>query len=350
MFPYWLLFSMTAVGAVQFHRSRNRRVQGGPLLVLMGIFIGMMVGLRNEVGGDWFNYVSIFHDIRIEPFWDALTMPDPGYALLNWIVSRIGVEIWLVNLACAAIFAWGLTKFVKQQPNPWLALVVAVPYLIIVVAMGYTRQAAAIGFILLGLSTAKGRRITRFWVYTLFAAVFHKTAIIILPLVAISQTHNRLIMAALGVLMAAMLYYLFLSSAIDLLLVNYVEQEYESEGAGIRVAMNIIPAALFLIFRKRFGLDEDESKLWRNFSYAAFVALIMLYTLGSSTVVDRLALYLIPLQLVVFSRLPVVFGTQGKENGQLTLLIIFYSALVQFVWLTSATNAEYWLPYRVYPL
>ena len=350
MFPYWLLFSLSAVGAVQFHRSKNRRVQGGPLLVFTMIFVGLMVGLRYEVGGDWFQYVSIFHDIRHEPFGDVLGMPDPGYAVLNWIVSRIGVEIWLVNLVCSAIFTWGLAKFVRQQPNPWLALVVAVPYLIIVVAMGYTRQAAAIGAILLGLSSPQGRKVTRFWIYILFAATFHKTAIIVLPLVALSQTRNRFIMAGLGVLMAGMLYYLFLSSSIDRLLENYVEQQYESEGAAVRVAMNIVPAALFIFFRKRFAMDEDESKLWRNFAWASFVALFMLYALGSSTVVDRLALYLIPLQLVVFSRLPMAFGSKGQANGQLTLAVILYSALVQFVWLTSAANAEYWLPYRVYPL
>jgi hypothetical protein len=350
VFPYWILFSLSAVGAVQFHRSRGRRVQGGPLLIFMALFVALMVGLRNEVGGDWFNYVSIFQDIRHEPFGDALAMPDPGYALLNWTVSRLGIEIWLVNLVCAALFTWGLTKFIRQQPNPWLALVVAVPYLIIVVAMGYTRQAAAIGLILLGLSTPSGQRITRFWIYILFAATFHKTAIIVLPLVALSQTRNRFVMAGIGVLMAGMLYYLFLSSSIDRLLENYVEQEYESQGAGIRVAMNLIPAGLFIFFRERFGMGDDESKLWRNFAWASFAALVLLFVLASSTVVDRLALYLIPIQLIVFSRLPLAFGREGKENGQLTLAIIAYSALVQFVWLTSAANADYWLPYRVYPL
>jgi hypothetical protein len=145
------------------------------------------------------------------------------------------------------------------------------------------------------------------------------------------------------------LYYLFVSAELDELMTNYVEQQYASEGAGIRVAMNLIPAALFLLFAKRFGLDPDEIKLWRNFALAAFAALVLLYLSPSSTVVDRLALYLIPLQLIVFARLPMVFGAAGRRNGQLTLAIIAYSALVQFVWLTSADNADYWLPYKVYP-
>jgi hypothetical protein len=68
----------------------------------------------------------------------------------------------------------------------------------------------------------------------------------------------------------------------------------------------------------------------------------------SSVVVDRLALYLIPLQLVVFSRLPFAFAKGGKPNGLLTVGVIAYSATVQFVWLTSATHASYWLPYKIW--
>ena len=350
MYPYWFLFTLCAAGAVQFRDRPNMRAQGGPLLIFMILLTTAMVGLRYEVGGDWFNYVLIFQTMGYEPLGDIILMSDPGYGVLNWLIAQFGFDVWVVNLVCAAIFMWGLAKFVRKQPNPWLALLVGVPYLIIVVAMGYTRQAVAIGIILAGLSSPNGRRFTRFLVYVAFAATFHRTAIIVLPLVALSQTRNRLVMAAIGVLAVAILYYLFLRSEMDELMNNYVTQEYESEGAGIRVAMNLVPAAAFLIFQRRFGLDPDEIKLWRNFAFAAFAALALLYLSPSSTVVDRLALYLIPLQLIVFARLPLVFGHRGRRNGQLTLAIIAYSALVQFVWLTSADNADYWLPYKVYPL
>jgi hypothetical protein len=350
MFPYWFLFTLCAAGAVQFRDRPNARGHGGPLLLFMILLTTAMIGLRYEVGGDWFNYVHIFQDIRYEPIGDILTMSDPGYGVLNWIIGWLGMDLWMVNLICAAIFMWGLAKFVRRQPNPWLALLVGIPYLIIVVAMGYTRQAVAIGIILAGLSSPAGRRITRFWIYVAFAATFHRTAIIVLPLVAISQTRNRWLMVVIGAAALLMLYYLFVSAEIDLLMTNYVEQQYGSEGAGIRVAMNLVPAAVFLRYSKRFGLHHDELMLWRNFALAAFAALALLFLSPSSTVVDRLALYLIPLQLIVFARLPMVFGTYGRRNGQLTIAIIAYSALVQFVWLTNADNADYWLPYKVYPL
>ena len=70
----------------------------------------------------------------------------------------------------------------------------------------------------------------------------------------------------------------------------------------------------------------------------------------SSTVVDRLALYLIPLQIFVLSRLPESFPNKGRANSQLVIAVIFYSCAIQFTWLSFADHAESWLPYQLYPL
>jgi hypothetical protein len=68
----------------------------------------------------------------------------------------------------------------------------------------------------------------------------------------------------------------------------------------------------------------------------------------SSTAVDRVALYLIPLQLFVFSRLPRL-ATTTKVRTPLVLGIVAFYAAVQFVWLNFATHAQYWVPYQFAP-
>ena len=95
--------------------------------------------------------------------------------------------------------------------------------------------------------------------------------------------------------------------------------------------------------------SPDQQKLWTNFSYAALFTLVALLVVASSTAVDRLALYLIPLQVFVLDRLPEVFRGAGRKNSQLLLMVIGYSAIIQFVWLNYANNAGYWLPYQFYP-
>ena len=350
LFPYWLLFSIFTAGTLEHGRRGLRATNRNFLLLIAGIFVALMVGLRYRVGGDWGSYEEMFDLVRYSNLGQAIKLGDPGYSFLNWLAVTVGFEIWFVNLACASIFTWGLLRFARAQPDPWLAILIAVPYLIIVVAMGYTRQAVAIGFVLAGLAGLEGKSILRFSAYVLCALPFHKSAIIVLPLVALSASRNRMVTVGLLAVLMAALYYVFVSRSMDDLVTNYVESEYQSQGAMIRAVMSLPPALLFLFLQKKFDLPEEQRKLWRNFSFAALATVAILMVTSASAAVDRLALYLIPLQMFVLSRMPQIFGHKGKRNGQLVLGVIAYSAIIQFTWLTRADNATYWLPYRVYPL
>ena len=346
MLPYWILFAVFAIGALQYQRGGPR--SGNPLLIAAGFGLTLMIGLRYEVGGDWGTYLRNFEDIRYADLFAALALTDPGYGFLNWLAHRLGAGIWFVNLVSGAIFSWGLIRFARRQPNPWLAVLVAIPYLIIVVAMGYTRQAVAIGFVMAGLATLDRSSIMRFSVYILFAVAFHKSAIIVLPIVALSAARNKLLIGGLLLFLMAALYYVFVADEIDRLLRNYVEAEYQSEGAGIRAAMNLVPALIYLAAQRHFGLDPVQRKLWQNFSWAALFTLAILAILSATTAVDRLALYLLPLQLFVLSRVPDAFRGGNRKNSQLLLAVILYSALIQFVWLNYASHRVYWIPYQFY--
>ena len=350
MFPYWLLFSIFTAGTLEHGRRGRPGTDRNFLLLIAGIFVALMIGLRYRVGGDWGSYEEMLDLLRYSSLGEAIKLGDPGYSFVNWLAVTAGFEIWFVNLVCAAIFTWGLLRFARAQPDPWLAILIAVPYLVIVVAMGYTRQAVAIGFVLAGLAGLERRSILRFSVYVLCALAFHKSAIVVLPLVALSASKNRLLTVGLLLMLMAALYYVFVSSSMDLLITNYVDAEYQSQGAMIRAVMNLPPALLFLLLQRRFDLPEEQRKLWRNFSFAALATVGILMVSSASAAVDRLALYLIPLQMFVFSRMPQIFGRKGARNGQLVLGAIVYSAFIQFTWLTEADNAAYWLPYRVYPI
>lgn len=349
MLPYWVLFSLFAAGAVQYPTDYRKRIQGGPVLFAAGVATVLMIGLRFEVGGDWLNYVDILEEVGRSDFWEGVWKQEPGYGLLNWLSARAGLEIWAVNLACALIFTWGLVRFARRQPNPWLAIVVAVPYLIIVVAMGYTRQAVAIGFILAGLAVLE-QGMLRFSIYLAFAVMFHKSAVVVLPLVALSASYRRFVTVGILLGSTVILYYAFVQASVDRLMTVYVQAAYASQGAGVRVAMNLPPALIFLLFQRRFTLSEQERKLWRNFSLAGVAALAMLEFTSATTAVDRLALYIIPLQMFVLSRLPFAFHGKRGPSAAITLMVIAYSATIEFVWLNYAANAPSWLPYQFYPL
>lgn len=317
--------------------------------LLTGVALSLLIGLRHEVGGDWFNYEAHYRNTIGAPLAEALEKNDPGYYLLIWLSTQIDGGIYLVNMVFGTLFSVGLVVFCRNQPRPWLALTVAVPYMIIVVAMGYSRQGVALGLAMFGMVGLAKHQNLRFVLCIALAATFHKSAVILVPLAALASSRGRLWTSLWVGASAAALYWLLLADSVDKLVLGYLEAKYQSEGAAVRIAMNALPATLLLVFRKRFSWPPAERNLWVLMSLAALGAVVALELSPSSTAVDRVALYLIPIQLFVFTRLPDALGRTDQRRYWVVATVLLY-ALVQLVWLTMASHATYWLPYLFYPL
>ena len=346
MLVYWAMFAFFAIGAfVDAGRPPDLR-RTRPAWLVGALLIIVMVGFRYEVGADWQQYGFIFSYAGQLPFWRAVSFGDPGFQALNWLVQSVDGEIFWVNLACAMLFTWGLYRLARVQPYPWLAVLVAVPYMILVVSM-YTRQAAALGILMAGLAAlVRGGSLARFVVYVGVAALFHRTAIAVLPLVVFSRPRQRFINILGGLAAIYALFDLFLADSMEGFVSGYIEQRYSSQGAIIRIAMELLAASVFLLRRKEFGFPVAEDRMWFYFAMASFAALAALLISPSSTAVDRLTLYLMPLQIVVLSRVPFVYTTRYLAVS----LVAAYCFAIQFVWLNFAVHAQYWLPYQFYPV
>ncbi len=81
-----------------------------------------------------------------------------------------------------------------------------------------------------------------------------------------------------------------------------VWQRFDQQGMGPGKAESVF-GDYFTIFPCD-QLLADTQRIWTLLSLMAVAAAIGLFAVASSTAVDRLALYLIPLQLSVGSRLP----------------------------------------------
>jgi EpsG-like putative glucosyltransferase len=341
MWPYWLIFLLPLAGVNAQYRTGNQRLAWFFLLALLSLFIG----LRYQVGGDWGNYLRHFDSMRYIRFADALSLGDPAYYVINWILADAGLSIAWVNLLCATIVCFGVHAFCRNQPLPWLALTVAIPYLLIVVSMGYTRQATALGLALIGLTALAKDNNRQFVFWVLLGALFHKSAVLLLPIAALAATKNRLWTSLwVSIFVALSAYSLLLDSA-EQMWQNYVVDAYAqaSQGGAIRVLMNAVPAMILLLFRNKLFYDSKERRLWTWMALLSLATIPMLSI--SATAVDRVALYFIPLQMFVFSRLPFVARNTMTFNSIVYGTVAYY-ALVQFVWLNFALHAYAWLPYR----
>jgi len=349
---YWFLFLIPALWALSAARPRYQPNHSAAQALLWVAFLAtltIIIGLRHEVGGDWGNYLPYVEAARWLTLSEAVLKSDPGYAFLNWAGAHWGGGIYLVNTACGLLFGFGLVAFCRQLPRPWLALAVAMPYLVMVVAMGYSRQGVALGIAMWGLALLQQGKLWRFVVAIAVAGLFHKSAVALILIALASRTKNKFITAAAILGIGAGLYVLLLADAVDALMVGYLQAEYQSAGAGVRVAMNALPGLVFLWFHKRFVLTPEQRRLWLYMAWASLGFVGLLLVSPSSTAVDRVALYLIPLQLFVWSHFPDAWGRPGRKNLWGVMLVLGYYATVLFVWLFFADHRYGWIPYKFYP-
>ena len=344
MLPYiisWGVFASAGLG--------NARHIAASTLLALGVFLTLLIGLRLEVGGDWFNYFGYIDRSFGLPFAEVFLETEPGYGLLNWFGANWGGSVFFVNTICGLVFSIGLLLFCRAQPRPWLTLCLAFPYLVVVVAMGYSRQGVAIGLEMIALLELQNNKLLRFLGWIALAATFHRTVLVllVLPASTLSGSLRFSQLIRLGLLAGAAygLYSAVIAPDLDYYVQGYLETEYQSQGALIRVALCALPAVAFLLNRRRFQLIPDVQRIWTLLSLMAVAAAIGLFTVASSTAVDRLALYLIPLQLFVGIRVPDA-RLFGIPPGTWNQLLIAFSFAVMIVWLLFAGHSYAWLPYR----
>jgi len=350
---YWLMMFVPLLAGISPWKAKG--ALGNIQWLFYGVLLIVIVGLRHEIGADWCNYIL---DFEYDPgtFSSFISgrnnAGDIGYDFIVWCSksylngSKSNLDgIYATNLICAIIFIAGLIRFCKNTPIPWLALVVSIPYLVIVVGMGYTRQAVALGFIMWGLVDLMYGRKWSFYMIVLFGALFHKTAIIMLPVGFLSGT-NRFKDYIVSLPLFALAFFALLIERFSVLMEYYGgNTNMQSSGAFIRVFMNVSAGLIFMIFRNKWAKLYKDNSLWLIFSIVSFIMLPL--TFVSSTMIDRVALYFIPMQLVIYSKTPALINS--KYNRTLYILcILFLYVGAMYIWLNFGQFSMLWLPYKTF--
>ena len=312
---------------------------------LVWILYTLFIGFRYEVGADWLNYWYMFYHIAYYMNYnDAFHHGDPAFWLLQVWVKDMGWDVYIVNLIGAGIFMLGVIKFLRQLPNPWLGMVIVISYTGVAVVMGYVRQGIAVGIIFWALAVLNRGYFVRFLLLVAFAAAFHKSAVIVAGMGLFQHGKNKYLKALAGLFILIGMYSAFISGKEAHYVNEYIKTGRSSSGALIRIAMNLIAALFFLYFRKIWKKIYPSSyQIWYMMALGSIGSLFVVWF--ASTAVDRIALYFIPLQVVVWTRMPILM--QNIISYRLaTNLVILYYATVYFVFLNFARWSFAWLPYK----
>ena len=127
------------------------------------------------------------------------------------------------------------------------------------------------------------------------------------------------------------------------MIASYVESDhYQSQGALIRSAMSVAAGLIFFFNRRKWSAYWGDQDIWLVFSIAAIAVAGLSFV--ASTAADRIGLYLIPLQIIVSARLPVLWRSSGM--APVGCAVALYGASLA-VWLHFGQFADVlWLPYQ----
>ena len=357
LWAYWLLFLTPASLAffpIKFDKNINYI-----LWAIVGLLCILIIGLRFNVGGDWDNYLMKLDMARLLEFGRAEIFGSSfgnaiGYMMLNWVALQLGWGIYFVNTFCATAFIVGLVLFCRKQPFPWIALAVAIPYMVCAVAMGYTRQSAAIGFFLCGLSILRPGNELKYCVLILFGSLFHLSVIITLPLVIFAREKvHWLAFPLIGLFLYGvfnMLTQITTRGGASMVEGMAIIWEYtrtrQSAGGALRTYLNAVPVLVSLFYWNRIKIISTDYKIIKWMAIACLVAIPAL-SIGP-TLVDRLGLYLMPVQVALWPRLIAVQRTTLLRSTWAASIIAFYG-LVLYVFFHYAVHSHLWIPYRMWP-
>ncbi len=309
-------------------------------------FLSIFIGLRYEIGGDWYKYNFLFNEFgqgsEGHSFRDVIEF-GLIYVLINKIAFYTGIQIVGVNFICALIFMFALASFLDNSKNRWLALAVSFPIIIVVLGMGYTRQGLAFAFSLFLIKSLENKKLFNSIIYFLLAIFSHKTAVFISLLFPLYFWFHKKYIYAIIFFSIPVLFGVFNFYHFKHLFHFYVGsgQHMTAYGAIPRTFLILIVALFFLNFRKSYKHMND----YQMFMYSSISYIILFtapFSILTSIMADRLLLYMYSIKIAVVS-----FANLKDKKINIAIFIVISLYFIYFaLWACFGNNAFSWIPYN----
>lgn len=324
------------------------------LVCLAAIFLILagLAALRVDVGNDYGKYVETFHEIYAGTD-QAYVVTEPGF---NFVVRAVytlcGRENYLLVFAlfgAATVFVF--LKAMYDQ-SPWFAGSFALFMLLGLYFRTFTtvRYYFALALALYGLRYAFSKQYGKFALLVLFAALFHKSALVILPLYARAGLRWKRWMAVAGCVLSAGVFF-FQEQILELALTwypTYRDTVYLTSDVGLLANASGILRCLAVfglaaLCRKEGFPEGGQNRFFLKLNLFG----LLLYTCGSFLpLVSRLAYYVITPQILLVPGL--IASLQNPKKKRLMLGAAALFALIYFAWFlhTAPGGGIRVLPYQ----
>ena len=335
------------VGLVLTKFGAGRSTISTPILAFWAIVLTVFVGSREWVGCDFSGYLLRFNFYQKVPFETVSGNAESGFLALNYLVINMGLGYPWLNFFAAVIFFGCAVAFVLKRGDPLSILALMFPVLIVQLAMSGLRQALAVALLMLAWNAFVSRR--RVWTLALIlaASLFHASAIVFLPMVLLIGRQVSTVTLGLAAVVAMPAVFYLIGERADVYQGRYIESENESLGAIFRVALTVITSGMFELYRRAYETEYPEDfQLMRAFSLFGLGVGLLFFI--STLAAHRMNYYVMPVQLVMLSRLPRIMS-DNRPNLALDVAPYVVYGMYIVVWMGLSRHASLcYDPYNSY--
>ncbi len=326
---------ITGLVAVFFaYFGQFKEYEKGLKIAFLPIFL--FLSLRYDYGNDYHAYYEQFQLLQsygLERF-QLYNKMEIGWVYLNYIFSPLGFFAMVAFLSYfnCVVYYKIIKEFVPKKYY-WLAVFLYVfnPY-IMLVHLSAMRQSLAILIFLLALKFFLKKRIVHFALVIIFASFFHKSVLLILPLIflLLSKWKINLKASIIVVIIFVSLFFLgsLISGYVNLFLTTYlVKYAHHTEndvevilGSGL-VILSMLIALLVTLYYTEIQ-DEKLKYIFKIYIISFFIIPISLYVF----LVSRTGFYLSVFSILVYPNIV----DSVKNNLSKKIILFFFIAITGY--------------------
>lgn len=358
------LYPESRRGALQHGAAEGRQAGCGGLtrrrafdyVCLTGIFLTLTAvsALRIDVGNDYGKYIDIFHEIYAGTD-SAYVVTEPGF---NFVVKAVyvlsGYENYLLVFAlfgAATVFVF-LKAMYGQSADFKLSFGMFMLLGLYFRTFTTVRYYFVLALTLYSLEYLRRKEYGKFVLLILFAALFHKSVLVVLLLYPLAAFPWKKWMLAAGGILAAGVF-VFQQQILGLALKLYPTFQntvYLTQDIGLRANASGILRCLFVFLlaalcRKESLKENAANQFYLKLSFIGF----LFYTCGSFLpLVSRLAYYVVTPQILLVPGL--IAGLEKGRKRKLVFLLTGAFCLIYFMWFlwTASGSGIRVLPYQTW--
>ena len=349
MYPYALLVSIILVLQVRIRRKGRRELA----LLLSFLVLFLFAAMRGNGRGDCFNYLKFASYVTTpEVLWNPSFPTELGFRIIAYIVNQAGLHLQAVIAAMNLISLSCTYRFVREySPDGLLSTILFLPFFL-QFDMHAARTAVAIGISTLGYKHVLERSYGKYALVILCASLFHRSALVLLPIVFFLNVKHRSLpgLMSIGVALALSMAVSFSALVFRMVravgLVSFANKFYaytQSDLYGYPFRLYdprlLLTLGIYLMCLAFLDQDDAEDRVLTNYMWLSVVLMIALRE--HTLFITRLTAFLSFYSIIAVPRILLRLGMKGQISTKRIMKLGFVYTYLVYVTGLLAGAVEY---------